>query len=331
LIYNSYDKLGFVRVLSFLKSHSSEYVSGQDLSDVLKISRVAIWKHIDHLKQLGYKIESRQKSGYRLVKTTELLLPWEITDDIKTKFVGKRAYYFDEIDSTQNFALKIASNKNENGTIVISQNQTAGKGRLGRKWISPKGGIWFSIILHPKFNLSNTTLFPITASLALANAVEKTVSKKPKLKWPNDIILKNKKIAGMLVDMSLESNSIENLILGVGINFRIDSRKLEKSLKKDPYFYGAGSLLEKNEEGNSRELVQEFLYELERHLQMLENGEIRPIIKEWTKKSFTIGKNVSVITSEGRVSGKAVKIDDDGALVIQSKGKTNRILVGDVI
>ena len=108
-------------MLTFLKAHNSEYISGQDLSDVLKISRVAVWKHVERIKSLGYKIDSKQKLGYKLVRNTELLLPWEIVDGIKTEFIGKRAYYFDTIDSTQTFAFKIASNSKENGTVIISK------------------------------------------------------------------------------------------------------------------------------------------------------------------------------------------------------------------
>ena len=121
MIYNSFDNVGLTRVLSFLKTHNSEYLSGQDLSEILKISRVAVWKHIERIRSLGYKIESKQKLGYKLVKNTNILLPWEITDGLKTKLLGKRAYYFDVIDSTQNFAQKIASNPKENGTVIISQ------------------------------------------------------------------------------------------------------------------------------------------------------------------------------------------------------------------
>ena len=142
-----------LKTLSFLKSHKSEYLSGQDLSDVLKISRVAVWKHIKKIRSLGYTIESKQKRGYRFIKTTKPLLPWEIISKLKTNYIGKRVYYSEEIDSTQSFALQIAQNKKENGTLIIAQKQLDGKGRLNRKWFSPKGRIWFSIILHPNLTV----------------------------------------------------------------------------------------------------------------------------------------------------------------------------------
>ena len=162
LMYTSYDNIGLLKVLKFLKSHKNDFLSGQDLSDVLKISRVAIWKHIKTIKSLGYKIESKQKLGYRLVKDSEKLLPWEITNGLKTKILGKKIYYFDTIDSTQNFAVEISEKNDENGSVIISQRQTSGRGRMGRKWITVKGGISMSVILYPKFDASISTLFPIT-------------------------------------------------------------------------------------------------------------------------------------------------------------------------
>ncbi|MBT8173235.1 MAG: HTH domain-containing protein, partial [Nitrosopumilus sp.] len=152
MIYNSFDSPGLVKVLTFLQTHNTEYLSGQDLSDVLRISRVAIWKHIKKIQELGYTVESKQKLGYKLTSNSDALLPWEITSGLKTKKIGKKAYYFDSIDSTQNQALKMSEDTSNDGTIIIAAKQTGGKGRLGRKWVSPKGGIWFSIILHPKFD-----------------------------------------------------------------------------------------------------------------------------------------------------------------------------------
>lgn len=331
MIYNSFDNVGLVKVLSFLKSHNTEYLSGQDLSDVLKISRVAVWKHIKKIRSLGYKIESKQKLGYKLVKSTNLLLPWEITSELKTKTIGKRAYYFDSIDSTQNFAMKIASNPKENGTVVISQKQTRGKGRRGRKWLSPAGGIWLSIVFHPKFDISMSTLFPIAASVALSNAIEKEVGKKPEVKWPNDVTIKGKKVAGMLIDVSIESNKIENLVLGVGINFKVNSAQLERSLKNTENFYGVASLIENKENENPIMFVKCFLYELEKIFELLEKGKAKTIINDWTKKSSTIGKNVSASTSDGKIKGKVVKLDNDGALIIKSSNQFQRVLAGDVI
>ena len=328
MMYTSFDHIGLLKILTLLKSHKSEFISGQDLSDILKISRVAVWKHMKKIRSLGYKIESKQNLGYKLIDTTELLLPWEITENLNTKLLGKRVYYFNTIDSTQNFAMEIATNHNENGTVIISKKQTQGKGRIKRKWKSPVGGIWLSVIIHPKFDTSYVTLVPIATSLALHNAIEKTLGINAELKWPNDLTLKGKKIAGILLDTSIESNKIEYLIAGVGINFKIKTRNLEKSLKKTPNFYGVTSLTEKNEKPSA--LVKQFLYELENIFQMIDSGYNKKIIREWTKRSSTIGKNISTLINDKHITGKAIKLDSDGALII-SKGKNiTRLLAGDV-
>ena len=324
----SFDDFSFLKILSFLKAHRSEFLSGQDMSDILKISRVAVWKDIKKIRSLGYKIESKQNLGYRLLDSSELLLPWEITENLRTKFLGKRVYYFDTIDATQNFAVEIASNGLENGTIIISKKQTGGRGRMKRRWKSPTGGIWMSIILHPKFDVSYATLVPIATSLALCIAIEKILKIKPELKWPNDVTLKGKKVAGILVDTSIVSNEIENMVLGIGINFKIRPNELTNTIKKTPNFYGVATLVKKNE--RALPLVQQFLYELENIFQLINSKNIKKIKSEWTKRSSTIGKNISIITNEGNLNGKAIKIDSDGALIISVGKKTERILVGDV-
>ena len=328
MMLTSFDNFSFLKILSFLKAHKSEFLSGQDMSDILKISRVAVWKDIKKIRSLGYKIESKQNLGYRLVDSSKLLLPWEVTQNLNTEFLGKRVYYFDTIDTTQNFAMKIASKSNENGTVVISKKQTGGRGRMKRKWKSPAGGIWMSIILHPKFDVSYATLVPIATSLALCMAIEKILKIKPELKWPNDVTLKGKKIAGILIDTSIVSNEIENMVLGIGINFKIKPRELTNTIKKTPNFYGVATLVKKNE--NALPLVQQFLYELENIFQLINSGHIKKIKNGWTKRSSTIGRSVSIITNEGNLNGKAVKIDSDGALIISKGKKIERILVGDI-
>jgi len=324
----SFDNLSFLKVLAFLKAHRSEFLSGQDMSDILKISRVAVWKDIKKIRSLGYKVESKQNIGYRLVDSSKLALPWEIKEGLNTKFLGERIYYFNTIDTTQNFAMKIASKKNENGSVVISKKQTGGRGRMKRKWKSPVGGIWMSVIIHPEFDVTYTTLIPIATSLALCIAIEKTLKINTKLKWPNDVTLKGKKVAGVLIDASIISNQVENMVLGIGINFKINHNELEKSIKKTPNFYGITSLVKKNE--NMSPLIREFLYEMEKTIHLINSGQIKKIRNQWTKRSSTIGKNVSIITNDGCINGKAVRIDNDGGLIISKGKKTNRVLVGDV-
>ena len=328
--YTSFDNVGLVKVLSFFQTHDSEYLSGQDLSDVLKISRVAVWKHIKKIQTLGYKIESKQKLGYRLVDDTEKLLPWEIIRDLKTENIGKRVYYFEELDSTQNFAQQIAADKKENGTIVIAEKQTSGRGRLDRKWTSPKGGIWFSLIIHPKFDVSSSTLIPILSAVALSKSIKKILGVETEVKWPNDIMLDGKKVAGILVDASVQANNIDYLILGIGINFDIDTKKLEKRLSKTPNFYGVNSLRGNNNKIPPKILLKEFLFQFEKNLSSLDKGEKAKIVKEWTKKAAGIGRKITINTSSGKISGISQGIDTDGALKIKTRKKIERVLVGDV-
>ena len=329
--YTSFDNVGLVKVLSFFQTHDSEYLSGQDLSDVLKISRVAVWKHIKKIKKLGYKIESKQKLGYRLVDDTEKLLPWEITTNLKTKVIGKRVHYFEEIDSTQNFAQQIASDKKENGAIIIAERQTAGRGRLDRKWATPKGGISFSLIIHPKFDVSSSTLIPILCAVALSKSIKLVLGIETKVKWPNDIIMNGKKVAGILVDASFQANSIDYLILGIGINFDIDAKKLEKKLSKTPNFYGINSLRKKNDKTPPKLLLKEFLLQLEKNLLQLDDGKKSQIVKEWTKKAAGIGKKITINTSNGKVSGISQGIDNDGALKLKTRKGIMKIFAGDVV
>jgi len=283
------------------------------------------------MQELGYIVESKQKLGYKLISNSDLLLPWEITSNLKTKIIGRQAYYFDTIDSTQNQALKMADDAANNGSVIVASKQTGGRGRSGRKWISPKGGIWLSIILQPKFDISVTTLFPIASALALSIAIEKTFSIKPELKWPNDLTVNGKKLAGMLVDVSLESNRIENLVLGVGINFDVNVKQIEKALKGTPNFYGVASLNNQKKKVKPIQLIQSFLVELEKIYKSLTAKQTKKVISEWTLRSSTIGKNVELNTENGKIKGKAVKIDEDGALVVSENNKIHRIIAGDII
>ena len=329
-MYTSFDNVGLLKILNFLESHESEYLSGQDLSDVLKISRVAVWKHIEKIRSLGYRIDSKQKRGYKFVNRTEKLLPWEITKKIKSKFIGRRIYYFDEIDSTQNYALQISNNTNENGAIIIAEKQTHGKGRLNRKWYSPEGGIWLSVIIHPELQISDATIIPLAASLALCESIKKVHKIKTNVKWPNDITIDDKKVAGMLIDTSIQGNKVENLVLGIGINFAVNIQQIEKRLKKSTNFYGVTSLFPEKNSPSKIELLVQFLLELEKVINSLIKGKNAQIIRDWSKHTNMFGKTISVNTGNGKISGIAKKIDSDGALIIKTGTKNRRIFVGDV-
>ena len=329
-MYTSFDETPLDKIVTLLKSHQSEFLSGEKISKSLNLSRAAVWKNIKKLQSLGYSIESKSNTGYKLNSGTTLLLPWEISDGLQTDIIGRKIYYFDTIDSTQNFALKLSQKPHENGSIIIAERQTEGRGRLTRKWISPKGGIWLSILLRPNFELSQTSLFPMVTSLALSIAIEKVLRIKPELKWPNDLTVKGKKVAGILIDVSVESNKVDYIIIGVGINFKIQPNKISKLIKNNQKSYGITTLVKETYNDSPVELVQQFLFELEQMYNKVISNSIGNIRKEWIKRSSTIGKNVTITTVTGLLKGKAVGIDETGALLLSNKGKIQRILAGDI-
>ena len=197
--------------------------------------------------------------------------------------------------------------------------------------MSPKGGIWFSLIIHPKFDVSSSTIVPIAGAVALAKSIKAILDIDVTVKWPNDITLNGKKVAGMLVDASFQANNIDYLILGVGINFDIDSKKLEKRLLKSPNFYGVDSLRKKNDETSPKSLLKEFLVEFEKILSQINKGEKSKIVKEWMKRADSIGKKIVINTSDGKITGISQGIDTDGALKLKSSNGIKKIFVGDVI
>ena len=327
-MYTSFEQTTLDKIVTLLKSHQSEFLSGEKLSKSLSLSRTAVWKNIKKLKSLGYKIESRPKSGYRLQQSTDLLVPWEVSDGLQTDIIGRKIYYFGTIDSTQNFAIELAKRPHENGSLVIADRQTQGRGRLNRKWVSPKGGIWMSILLRPNFEPSYTSLFPMATSLALAVSIEKTLKIKTELKWPNDVTIKGNKVAGILIDASVESNKIDYLIIGIGINFKINPGTISKSIKQKKY--GIATLISKDQGTRPAELVQQFLLELEKTYNNILTGNVGTIRKEWIKRSSTIGKNVTITTTTGTLKGKVTGIDKTGALILSRNGIVQHVLAGDM-
>ena len=327
-MYTSFEQTTLDKIVTLLKSHQSEFLSGEKLSKSLSLSRAAVWKNIKKLQSLGYKIESRPKSGYRLHQSTDLLVPWEVSDGLQTDIIGRKIYYFGTIDSTQNFAIELAKRPHENGSLVIADRQTQGRGRLNRKWVSPKGGIWMSILLRPNFEPSHTSLFPMATSLALAVSIEKTLKIKTELKWPNDITIKGNKVAGILIDASVESNKIDYLIIGIGINFKINPGTISKSIKQKKY--GIATLISKDQGTRPAELVQQFLLELEKTYNNILTGNVGTIRKEWIKRSSTIGKNVTITTTTGTLKGKVTGIDKTGALILSRNGIVQHVLAGDM-
>ena len=286
------------------------YISGELISKRLGISRVAVWKHIQTLKREGYIIDASPK-GYKLISSPDLLLPDE--------FIGLRqkVYYLKEVSSTMDVAKKLAKRGEE--AIVIAETQTSGRGRLGRRWHSQKGGIYFTIILRPRIGPAHAQIINLMAAVSVARAIRSLFNLEAKLKWPNDVLIRGKKVCGILAEMEAEMDVIKFVNLGIGINANNPISLYEE---------GAASIKEELGRDISRkELLMCVLNEIEKRRSLL--GE--EIISEWKALSSTINKKVRIIMQDEVVEGEAIDIDTDGALILRTDKGIRRIIAGDCI
>ncbi len=290
-----------IKVLDILKEQDN-YISGVELSTRLGISRGALWKSINRLKRYGYKIESKKGIGYRLIESSKLLLPWEIRRDLNTKFIGREIIHKTVLNSTQDLALKIAEIKPE-GTVIIGEEQLKGKGRFGREWYSPQGGIWFSLILKPKIELWEITLLPLSIGLAIADPLVK-LGLNAMLKWPNDLIINNKKIAGILLDISAEENKVNYIVIGIGINANIDNNRL-LDLNATSIKIELGYEIDRIK--LMRDILRSIEYRYERFNECLD---------DYKRRCITLNKRVKVRTINEEFEGDAINIDNDGSLIV---------------
>lgn len=316
-------------ILKYLKKQ--EYISGEVLAKKLGISRVAIWKQIQRLKNLGYKIIADQNSGYCLISRPDLLLPQEIKNRLFTTYIGRKIYYFPELESTNIIAKEKATHKEEGvneGTIVIAERQSAGKGRLGRNWFSPAGGIWLSMILYPQLSPSYIPRITLMTAVAVVKAIERCTKIKTQIKWPNDILINEKKVCGILTEMSAELDLINWVVVGIGVNVNIKQQEFPENIRER-----TTSLKEALRKEISRvRLVQMFLKEFERYYELLKKREISLILKEWKSYSHTLGKKIRVDMGERIITGEAVDINEEGALILKKEdGELVEIISGTII
>jgi len=322
----------YLEILKLLKRAKGRYVSGETISKGVKVSRAAVWKHVSALRKYGYDIKSKEGSGYKLVKSTDQLLPWEIKTSLKTRYVGKAVYHYSVIDSTQDIAIKLAESNAPEGIVVVAEKQKKGRARVGRRWAAPEGGIWLSIVLKPKIPTAETTILPLLAALAVCDAIRKECKLDAKVKWPNDVIINGKKVSGILAEMSCEADMVNYVVIGIGINANVNAKKLEMVIKGTAGYYGATSLMnEIGEKVDRVKLTRRILAELEEKYRVLEEEGAETIIREWKERSATLGTNVTVALNEMCFVGKAIDIDYDGALLVKlPDGNIKRIVAGDV-
>ena len=301
------------RILKALRE-CSDYISGETLSKQLGISRVSIWKHIHSLKKDGYIIEASPR-GYRLVSSPDLLLPYEFPD------LEQRIHYFPEIGSTMDAARELAKKGAKEGTIVIAEVQTCGRGRLSREWLSPEGGIYFTLVLRPRISPAYAPRINLMASVAVAATIRKFFGLKAELKWPNDVLLAGRKVCGILAEMDAEMDVVNFVNVGIGINANTSIPQFEKT---------ATSLKDAlGREISRKEFLSALLVEMELWQALLmEAG----LLEEWKKLSGTLNKDVRILSPGEVIVGQAIDIDTTGALIIRGRnGSLKKALAGDCI
>lgn len=315
-------------ILNMLRRYSDEYLSGEEISRQLAVSRTAIWKHIQTLKQNGYEIEAHPRQGYRLKSIPDFLLPDEIRDQLSTKILGqKEIYYFEDIDSTNNEAKKQANLGCPEGAIVLSEMQNNGRGRIARSWFSPAGkGIWLSIILRPPFHPYDAPKCTLLAAVAVTKAIQKTTGLQCGIKWPNDILYEGKKVVGILTEMSAEMDAVNHVVIGMGINVNIAPEEFPAELSSiaTSLSIAAGKPVAR------LPLLQSILSMLEiEYLKVIQHGFIE-MLNDWRELSVTLGQTVDILGGAKETSGLAVDIDTDGALLVNINGKLEKVIAGDV-
>jgi BirA family transcriptional regulator, biotin operon repressor / biotin---[acetyl-CoA-carboxylase] ligase len=316
------------RILELFRSGDG-FVSGEALSRLLGVSRTAVWKHVNALRANGYQIEAVPAKGYRLLSSPRLLSKTEISSGLDTRRIGSSVVCLKETDSTNAVAFRMAEEGAPEGTVVIADLQTAGKGRLGRIWLSPEGvNLYCSILLRPPITPVAACQLTFLSVVAVARAIEKCSELKPQIKWPNDILISGKKVAGLLNEMNAETEKVNFVVLGIGVNLNMRLSQLSEGLLRHP----ATSLLEEggvevDRVGFARTLLKEVdeLYDI-----FLREGE-GPVRAEWLERSAMTGRSVKVSTGTREFTGVVQGVDPYGGLqVLRSDGVVETVLSGDV-
>jgi BirA family biotin operon repressor/biotin-[acetyl-CoA-carboxylase] ligase len=315
-------------ILQLLRDHSAEFLSGEEISVRLKVSRTAVWKRIRRLRALGYEIEASTRSGYRLIGSPDLLTPSEIRPILRTKWLGKAIHHFDTLDSTNARAYQLALNGAEEGEVVIAESQQKGKGRLGRQWFSPPFlNLYLSVILRPPIPPHQASLMTLMAAVATADAIRQLSGLFPLIKWPNDILLRDRKVAGLLNEIHSEIDRIHFVILGIGVNLNMDESMFSEEIRA-----AATSLrIEMGRTISRKVFLQILLEELERWYSIFIHEGSAAILEAWRNRAQIKGRRVNVTSFGEALTGVAIDVDSDGALILETGDEgRRRVVAGDV-
>ncbi len=302
---------------TILKLIERENISGEKLSSLLKVSRTAVWKRIRKLEKLGYTIEHSQK-GYRLIKPTDYLVPYELKKHLKTNWLGQNYIFFEEINSTNIYAKE---NNLPHGTVVLAENQTAGKGRKGRKWVSQKGkGLYFSIVLKKTPPINSFLIYSLLFPAVVKKSLEEFISKKIYIKWPNDLYLNNKKLAGFLIESEIEGNEISRVIVGIGININ-NTEEAFKNLDKP----ATSLFIEERKELPRKKIFAKILENIENCLEDIKPEEILKTVED-----SLLWKGKKVYLPEIDIEGVLLGLNKEGGLLLDTEKGIETIYSGDL-
>ncbi|WP_068775434.1 biotin--[acetyl-CoA-carboxylase] ligase [Paenibacillus sp. FJAT-26967] len=316
------------QILELFRHNRGSYLSGEDISRELGCSRTAVWKHIEGLRQEGYRFDAVTRKGYCLIEEPERIEEKAIEEALKTSFMGKNIVLLDEVESTMNEAHRLVAEGANEGTLVIAEEQTSGRGRMGKKWHSPKGkGIWMSLILKPRVPVYFVPQLTLLTAVALCRAVRRETGIDIGIKWPNDLLVRGKKVSGILLEMSGEDERLKYVIVGTGITANLTEEDIPEELAA----VATSLAIEAGTPVMREALIASFLNELETLYQLyMENG-FAPIRTMWEAMSVTLHSQVRVKTAQGVIEGRAESLDESGALVVrQLDGEKVRVYSGDV-
>ncbi|MBQ7516046.1 MAG: biotin--[Schwartzia sp.] len=314
------------KIIELLRGAGDGYISGEEIAQRLGVSRTAVWKRIQILRENGYDIVSHSRSGYSLREAPDLLLPQEIQPLIRTQRIGRHIVHFDMTTSSNEEAKKLAAQGAEDGTVVVAEEQGAGKGRLSRGWFSPRQkGIWFSVILRPAFLPQEAPKCTLLAAVAIVRAV-RAFGVEAGIKWPNDVLYEGRKFVGILTEMNAEMERIHYIVIGSGVNVNLRPSDFPPEVRD----IATSLSIIKGEPLPRAKLFAAILDAMEElYFDAIENG-FGAVFDEWRRYSVTLGQEVNVIGVNETFAGTAVDIDEDGALLIDTASGRRRVLAGDV-
>lgn len=315
-------------VLQILLEHQGEYISGEEMSNLLQVSRTAIWKHMQSLKEEGYEISSSPRRGYCLLERPDLLTPLEIKTGLETEFLGHNLLCSSSLDSTNEAAKREALAGAPEGTVIVAEQQEQGKGRLDRDWFSPPAlGLWFSVILRPQIKPAQASQLTFVSAIAVCKAL-RAVTKLPVLiKWPNDLLCRDKKVCGILTELSAEIEEINYLVVGIGLNVNQQEKDFPPEIKDT----AISLALATGRSWQRAELLRHILQEYEEQYQIYLDQGFKQTLLFWRELNTTLGKEVVVSTREGCFTGVAEEINEDGCLLVRKdSGEVEVLLAGDV-